>query len=178
MAETNHHSFQMEQKFEPRSCRHLVDGRTYVLHCHHYAGLYTQLAEDCGVLDGKKLLAEVAEDTFYDVLSDHFQKYGVARIEDRLAAGEQYYRITGMGLLKVACAGPDYGEIALPSSHIDAGWLKKWGKSGKPVNHITRGFLAALFAAAFNRPRRSYTVTETASIASGAPESRFVVVTR
>ena len=176
MTQTSQHSIEMIPEFEPRSCRHLVDGRTYVLHCHHYATLYTQLAEDCGMLDGKKLLAEVAEDTFYDVLEAYFRKHCLESVADRFAAAEQYYRTAGMGVLKVDSAGPDYGEVEVPSSHLDAGWIKKWGPSGKPVNHLTRGFIAALFAAAFDRPRRSYTVTETASIAAGAQASRFVVV--
>jgi len=176
MAQNHQDGFQMTPEFEPRRCRHLVDGRTYVMHCHHYATLYTQLAEDCGMLDGKKLLADAAEDTFYDVLSDYFHKHNLVSIADRLAAGEHYFRVTGMGLLNVACAGPDYGEVELPSSHVDAGWIKKWGKTNKPINHLARGFIASLFAAAFDRPRRSFTVTETASLVSGAPRSRFEVV--
>jgi hypothetical protein len=176
MLQTSQHKFQMTPEFEPRNCRHLVNGRTYVLHCHHYATLYTQLAEDCSMLDGKKLLAESAEDAFYGVLSEYFQKHQLKSIPDRIGVAEQFFRVTGMGTLNVNCAGPDYGEVELPSSHLDAGWTKKWGKSEKPINHITRGFIAALFAAAFDRSPRSYTVTETASIACGAPVSRFTVV--
>jgi predicted hydrocarbon binding protein len=81
-----------------------------------------------------------------------------------------------MGALKVVSAGPDYGEVELSSSHLDQGWIKKWGKCDKPVNHIVRGFIASLFATALNRPRRTYGVKETASIVSGAPQSKFVVV--
>jgi hypothetical protein len=176
MAQTNHNSFEIVPEFDPRRCRHLVDGRTFVLHCHHYATLYTQLAEDCGMLDGKKLLAESAEDTFYEVLRDYFKKHNLESIALRFSAGEQYFRVTGLGLLNVASAGPDYGEVELPSSHLDAGWIKKWGKTKKHINHIARGFIASLFAAAFDRPCRSYSVIETESIVSGSPRSRFEVV--
>lgn len=176
MTQANQDSFQMTPEFEPRSCRHLLDGQTYVMHCHHYAALYTQLAEDCGMLDGKQLLAGAAEDVFYDVLTGHFRKHGLTSIVERFSVGEQYFRTVGMGIMKVASAGTDYGEVELSSSHLDAGWIKKWGNTDKPINHITRGYIASLFAAVFDRPRRSYAVTETASIASGAPQSRFVVV--
>ncbi|MGB7135239.1 MAG: hypothetical protein WBD46_08115, partial [Acidobacteriaceae bacterium] len=169
--------FDIEPRFEPRTCRHLVGDRTYVLHCHHYATLYTQLAEDCGMLDGKKLLAESAEDTFYQILCDFFAAQEPLSIDQRFAIGERFFSVTGMGTLSVRSAGPECGEVVLPTAHLDAGWIKKWGKSDRPVNHIARGFIAALFAAAFARPSRTYTVTETASIAAGAPESRFVVVT-
>lgn len=163
-------------EFEPRSCRQVINGRTYVLHCHHYATLYTQLAEDCGMLDGKKLLAETAEDSFYDVLKEIIQKQGVHSITGRFAIGEQYFRMTGLGTLNVVSAGPDSGEVEVPVSHLDAGWLKKWGQSKRPINHLARGFIAALFSVAFDRPRRSFNVSETESIAAGAPQSRFVVV--
>lgn len=176
MEQHNQHTLAMESAFDPRSCRHLVEGQSYVMHCHHYATLYTQLAEDCGMLDGKKLLAETAEDTFYEVLSAYFEKYNVKTVAERLSAGEQYFRTTGMGVLKVVNAGADGGNVELPSSHLDAGWIKKWGKTSKPVNHLTRGYIAALFAAAFGKRRRSYAVLETASIASGAPQSCFSVV--
>ena len=129
MEQHNQHTLAMESAFDPRSCRHLVEGQSYVMHCHHYATLYTQLAEDCGMLDGKKLLAETAEDTFYEVLSAYFEKYNVKTVAERLSAGEQYFRTTGMGVLKVANAGADGGNVELPSSHLDAGWIKKWGKT-------------------------------------------------
>jgi DNA-binding response OmpR family regulator len=34
-----------------------------VLHCHHYPTLYTQLAEDCGMLDGFGFLEELKQDS-------------------------------------------------------------------------------------------------------------------
>jgi hypothetical protein len=175
MATMSQH-IEITTEFDPRTCRHLVDGQPYVMHCHHYAALYTQLAEDCGMLDGRKLLAEVAEDAFYQFLSEYFRKHEIGSVADRIAAGEDYYRRTGMGILKVLSAGRDYGEVELPSSHLDRGWIKKWGKHNRPVNHLTRGFIASLFAAVFDRPPRSYAVNETASIVCGAPQSRFEIV--
>jgi len=51
----------------------------------------------------------------------------------------------------------------------------KWGQNDKPLNYFTCGYVAAMFGAAFNRPLKSYAVTEDASIAMGEPESRFIV---
>jgi len=174
--QTNHGGLQLTLAFDPRTCRHTLDGQSYVMHCHHYAALYTQLAEDCGMLDGKQLLADVAEETFHGVLSGYFARPELTSPAERFGAGEQYFRAIGMGLMKVTAAGPDYGEVTMPFSHLDAGWVKKWGNCDRPVNHLGRGFIAALFAAAFDRPRHSYAVTETVSIAAGAAESHFSVV--
>lgn len=168
--------FILDHRFDPKSCRHYVNGRPSVLHCHHYASLYTQLAEDCGMLDGKKLLAEVAEESFYEVLSDYYCQHNISGIEDRVAIAEQYYGITGMGEMIVTCAGPDSGEVKLLHSHVDEGWIKRWGKRKQPVNFITIGYISGLFAAVFNRSLKSYSVTENLSIVSGAEYSSFNVV--
>lgn len=166
----------IERKFDPVRCRHTVNGETYVLHCHHYATLYTRLAEDCAMLDGKKLLREVAEDTVYKVLTDYYAAHGVESLAERISIGEQYYVFTGFGQMRVVCAGPDAAEVDLIHSHMDAGWIKKWGKRDKPVNYITCGYVAGMLSAALGLSPRRFTVTETASIVSGAERSRLVAV--
>lgn len=166
----------VERRFDGRRSRHSINGVTHVLHCHHYMTLYTQLAEDCAMLDARKLLREAAEDSVAGVLRDYFRNHGIQRLEDRIAIGEEYYAWCGMGRLKVLAAGRDSGEAELESSHLDEGWIKKWGKRDKPVNHFTCGFLAALFAAAFDLPPRAFLVSEAAGIVTGAPRSRFLVV--
>lgn len=165
----------IDHKFDPKTCRHYLNGQLSVLHCHHYATLYTQLAEDCGLLDGKKLIAEVAEETFFDVLSSYFKEYQITSIEDRITIAEQYFAISGMGELKVVCAGPDSGEVDLLHSHLDSGWIKKWGKRDKPINFITCGYISGMFSAIFDKPTRSYNTKETQSIVSGAEKSSFKV---
>lgn len=166
----------LDHRFDPMSCRHYVNGQVSVLHCHHYAALYTQLAMDCSMLDAKQLLADSAEDAYYEVLTSYYRKHDIADLQDRLTIAEQYYAASGLGQMRVMCAGGDAGEVELTHSHVDEGWLKKWGPSDKPVNYITAGFIAGLFAAAFDLPRRSFKVTETASIVAGSPKSRFNVV--
>lgn len=166
----------IERKFDPVRCRHILNGTTHVLHCHHYATLYTRLAEDCAMLDGKKLLREVAEDTIYDFLVQYYSDHGIESPADRIAIAEQYYSFTGLGQMRVVCAGPDSAEVDLIHSHMDEGWIKKWGQRDKPVNHISCGFVAGMLAAAFGKSRRSFLVTEAASIVSGAKCSRLIAV--
>ncbi len=164
-----------ERAFDPRRSRHFVEGLTSVLHCHHYATLYTQLADDCTLLDARALLARVAAESFFEILVRIQRRNGLERPAERLAAAEQYYAFAGLGRLKVTAAGPDAGEAELERSHIDEGWIRKWGRRDKPVNFITQGFLAATFAAAFDGRPAQYAVQEIASIVSGAARSRFQV---
>jgi hypothetical protein len=166
----------LDHKFDPKTCRHTLNGAVSVLHCHHYADLYSQLANDCGMLDGKKLLAECAEDCFMDILASYYSEYGVTDIDEKIAIAEQYYAATGLGQMKVLNAGPESGEVELIHSHVDEGWMKKWGKYEKPVNFITCGYIAGIFNAIFDLPTRTFSVTEEASIVAGAERSQFKVV--
>lgn len=166
----------IERTFDPVRSRHNINGVTHVLHCHHYLTLYTQLAEDCAFLDGKKLLREVSEDAFFHILSDYYRKQGIATIADRVLIGEQYYAFSGLGQLKVACAGAGGGEVELLTSHLDAGWIRKFGKRDQAVNYVTCGYVTALFAAVFGLKPRSFSANEVASIVAGAERSRFEVV--
>jgi len=82
-----------------------------------------------------------------------------------------------MGLGKLEINGTDKGGTArIVRSHVDEGWIKKWGKHSSPINHVACGYVAALFAATFGRPKRNYLVTETASMAMGEPEGKLSVV--
>ncbi len=166
----------LDHRFDPITCRHTRNGATEVLHCHHYASLYTQLADDVSMLDGKKLLAECAEDAFAGLLKSYFAENGICTVEDRIAIAEQYYASAGLGKLKVLFAGSDSGRVELIHSHIDEGWIKKWGKRDKPVNFITSGYIAALFCAVFDLPARSVNVSEVKSIVCGDAQSQFNVV--
>ncbi len=176
MAISKKTEFIVDHYFDPRTNRHTVNGITHVLHCHHYASLYTQLAEDAGMLDGKKLLAESAEDAFYEVLNNYYETYNIETIESRFAIAEQYYALSGLGQMKVLCAGYDSGEVELMHSHVDEGWVKKWGRLNRPINHITRGYIAAMFSAVLGTATRIFDVHETASIVAGDEKSKFKVV--
>ncbi|MGQ9455687.1 MAG: hypothetical protein ACUVRS_04000 [Armatimonadota bacterium] len=86
----------LDRRFDPRSWKHFMNGDVQVLHCHHYSTLYTQLADDCGMLDAKKLLKEVAEDTFFNTMSKYFTEHEIYTIQDRISIVEQYYSVCGL----------------------------------------------------------------------------------
>jgi hypothetical protein len=160
--------------FDNATYRHFMNGHPSVLHCHHYVSLTTKLAEDLADSNGPRVLRETAEDSIRPLFDDYFAKNAVTAPADRLRVGEDYYAVMGMG--RIAVSGSDKaGEVRLVRSHVDEGWIKKWGSHTKPINHFTCGYVAALFAATFGRPARSFMVTETASLVTGAPEGRLMV---
>lgn len=162
----------LKHEFDANRMRHYLNGELSVLHCHHYASLYTQLAIDAKETD---LLAGVAEETFGSVLTDYFQTNGAESVDARVAAACDYFAAVGLGKMTVTYLGNDSGQIVLDESHVDKGWMKKWGKFDAPVNHIGRGYIAGMFSAIWGKPLGTYQVRETESIVMGAEKSCFKV---
>jgi hypothetical protein len=160
--------------FDSTTYRHFMNGFASVFHCHHYMSLTTKLAEDLMLVGGPQILRESTEDSVRPLLDDYFAKNGVTSLEDRMKVGEEYFAVMGLGRI-VVTGNAQGGEVRILRSHVDEGWIKKWGKHGSPVNHVTCGYAAALFAAVFGKPARNYKVTETASIVMGEPEGKLVV---
>jgi hypothetical protein len=156
--------------FDEKTYRHYMNGFLSVLHCHHYLCLTTKLALDFDDLGGTRILKEVAEDTMRPLFDDYIRKNGVDSFAERILVGIEYYAVMGLGKMKVS-ANEQGGKVQLVRSHVDQGWLTKWGKSEAHVNYFTCGYIAAMFAAAVDKPARSVSVTETESIATGSDSS-------
>jgi predicted hydrocarbon binding protein len=164
----------LKHTFDESTYRHFLNGTHIVLHCHHYMSLTTKLAEDHDNIGGTKILAEVAEDSVRPLFDEYAKSHSLAAGDARLKMAEEFYSVMGMGRMEVS-GNAASGKVVLSKSHVDQGWQKKWGNHTKPVNHFTRGYIAAMFGAAFDKPARSYKVTETESIVMGKPTSTFVV---
>ncbi|MDJ0828473.1 MAG: hypothetical protein QNI92_01405 [Desulfobacterales bacterium] len=168
-------ALEVDLTFDQKTYRHYMNGFLAVLHCHHYMSLLTKLAEDYEDVGGPDILCESVEDSIRPMLDDYFQKHNVGTPEEKLKVGQEYYSVMGMGQMEVM-GDEQGGEVVLQRSHVDQGWQKKWGGNiGKPINHWTRGYVAAMFAAAFNRPPRSYQAEEIASIIKGDDTSKFTI---
>jgi hypothetical protein len=165
-------SLQLQHHFDSQHKRHFLNAHPIVMHCHHYGALYTQLA-----LDAKetKLLAEVSEDTFFNVLNDYFSQNQLHTISQRIEIACEYFSAFGLGKMQINYLGDNAGEIELLSSHIDQGWIKKWGCYDAPVNYISAGYCSALFSSILNQPVRTFKTKEIQSIVMGAETSLFKV---
>jgi hypothetical protein len=159
--------------FDDTTYRHFLNGHAVVMHSHHYLALITKLAEDLESIGGPQILADTVEDTMLDLFLDYFQKNNIGSPEEKAEICREYFATFGLGKMNIE-AQEAGGEVQLSRSHIDEGWLKKWGKHEKPINYFTRGYVAAAFAAIFGRPARSFSVAETESIAAGASQTVFV----
>ncbi|MDQ1352351.1 MAG: hypothetical protein QG657_2657 [Acidobacteriota bacterium] len=166
----------LEHKFDPKRKRHYLNDVLTVLHCHHYATLFTQLAIDAKELvEGTHILKETVEDVVFNVLSGYYKRNGITDPQERLALASQMFSTIGMGKMAVVSADVNGGEVDMPHPYVDEGWLKKWGKHKEPVNFIGSGYLCGMFSAVFDKPTRTYKATETQSKVMGAEKSHFKV---
>jgi len=166
----------LKHTFDPKRRRHYLNDQLSVLHCHHYATLFTQLGLDAkDIVDGTRILKESTEDVFYEALASYFKKNNIIGAADRVDIAVQMFSAVGMGKMKVVSNAESGGEIEMPHAYVDEGWLKKWGKNKSPVNFIGAGYIAGMFSAIFDKPTRTYTVTETQSMVMGADKSVFKV---
>lgn len=165
-----------EHCFDEKTKRHKLNGIQTVLHCHHYMALYTQLAIDA---DETELFKTSSRESFRGMLENYFTSY---KVEDSIAARVdiacKYYSLVGLGKMTVKFLGTESGSVEISSSHIDEGWIRKWGKYDKPVNYISAGFIEALFESVLDLPSHSFDAVEIESIVMGAEKSIFNVTRR
>lgn len=167
-------NLQIKQEFDPNQKRHYTNGECYVLHCHHYSALFTQLADDAKDLDGPNQLRNAFAEAIYPILQKYYQENAVTAISDRLAVAEEYCIFSGLGKIKITLEG-NQGKAEMIHSHIDEGWIKKFGKRDHAINYIGQGFLDAVFSAVTGNAIHSFKVEETQSIVCGAPTSQFTI---
>ena len=165
-------NIKLEHKFDPIKYRHYLNNNLTVLHCHHYATLFTQLAIDAkDIVDGTRILIETAEDVFYKLLSDYYVMYNCTEVTDKIEIAVKMFSAIGMGKMNLISVNETNAEIELPFAYLDEGWMQKWGKSDFSVNFIARGYIAGMFSAIFGKPVRTYNTVELQSIVTGAEKS-------
>ncbi|MCX7880462.1 MAG: hypothetical protein N2517_07350 [Ignavibacteria bacterium] len=169
-------SIKYNHTFDPRTKRHYINGFQAVLHCHHYSTLYTQLALDASETE---LLKDCARDSFREVLDNYFvQNPDISTIQDKINIAIQYFSLFGLGKMKVNFLGDFSGEVELITSHIDSGWLKKWGTYDKPVNYISAGYIEAMFESVLGVSSGTFKAVEVQSIVMGSKSSLFKITRR
>lgn len=164
-----------EQRFDGMTKRQYINNINVVMHCHHFSVLYTQLAIDAGMTD---LLESSAREAFKEMLELYFQQNPTSQLEHKIHIGCQYFSMLGLGRMVVLYLGKNSCEIELLTSHVDQGWIKKWGSHDKPVNYISAGFIGALVEILLETSDSAFEVVETQSIVMGSKTSKFKVIRR
>jgi hypothetical protein len=167
-------SLKLDFTLDNQTFRHYLNGHPVVMHSHHYLALITKLVEDMTDFGGPQILKDSVEETMRAIFDDYIKNNNLTSPQDKCNVGREYFSVFGLGKMIVA-GNENGGEVRLVRSHVDEGWVKKWGNNSNPINYFACGYIAAMFGAAFDKPLNSYFVTETASIAIGDPENKFNV---
>ncbi len=162
------------QRFDNEKMLQYVNNDISVLHCHHYAGLFTKLALTMKKLDGPRLLFESMEESAYLILKKYYISHGVSATADKARIAQDYFGLMGLGALELNITSSG-GSARMSHSHVDEGWIKKWSKTSEPLNFMGQGYLAGAFAIIMQLPVGSCEVTETASIVKGDSHSAFTL---
>ena len=80
---------EVKHTFDNKTYRHSLNGQEFVLHCHHYMGLTTKMAEDFADLGGVRVLYEATEDSMRGVFDKYIKEQNVESAENRLAIGAE-----------------------------------------------------------------------------------------
>ncbi len=155
------------------SRRSFMDDEHFVLHCHHYSSLFTQLAIDAKSLNGIELFVNASEETFYSVFKDYMERNNVQDREMRIKIVEDYFRYVGLGLLTLTIDDNGSATAVMKYSHLDEAWLSKWEKNDEPINFVGWGLLQAGMSAITNSGIGTYQVDEAESLVSGERASVF-----
>ncbi|MBF0362831.1 MAG: hypothetical protein HQK49_17565 [Oligoflexia bacterium] len=165
----------LNKKVDPKHYRHFVNKVPMVLHCHHYSTLYTQLALDA---KEEEVLLKSMEEAIYPILENYYKDNNIERIDDKVEVACQYFSFMGLGKMSVISISENSAEVHLLRSHLDEGWIKKFGKYDRPINYIASGFIAAMFEVINDKRTNTAIVQEVQSIAKGAERAVFRVSTK
>lgn len=165
---------EFDQEFDSSLMYQYVNNEICVMHCHHYATLFTKLAMDMEKIGGSALLRDAMEESAYLTLQRLFLTHRPGSLEDKIDIVRQYFGLAGLGQLELTVTGAQ-GRARMIHSHVDEGWIKKWQKEKGPVNFIGQGYIVGAFSIITGRPIGTYTIEETRSIVKGDKCSEFIV---
>lgn len=165
---------EFNQEFDPKFMYQYVNNEISVMHCHHYASLFTKLAINMEKIEGPRLLAESMEESAYLTLQRLFLTHSPKSKDEQREIIQQYFGLSGLGQLEIVLETGG-GRATMLHSHVDEGWIKKWQRTSKPVNFIGQGYLLAAFALLNGRSIGSYEIEETSSIVKGDRTSSFTI---
>lgn len=166
---------QFNQRFDNTTKLMYVNNIPSVMHCHHYTTNFIDLALQFEEMGAVEKMINAAEDSFFLLFKKYFITEKIESKEDKKQICEEMYAALGLGAMKIKHFSEKEGSAELHHSHIDEGWLKKFGKIDRPINFITLGFLKAVFNTIFSKTIRAYKVIEEESLVLGAEKSRFSI---
>lgn len=150
-----------------------IGGEAMVFHCHHYINYLQRSILDADYIDSRPFLIGSAADAIYHQLTNLCE--GLS-IEESKQMAEDIYKTFGYGLIDLTAM--DENGIKLETSHsfFSKTWEMKFGKSDKPVDYYTTGFLAAAYAVIYKKPLANIYAVQSTCMACGDACNTHVII--
>ncbi|HHO54179.1 MAG TPA: hypothetical protein ENK18_25740, partial [Deltaproteobacteria bacterium] len=155
--------------------RLLLGGEPHIVHCHHYNTFLQQSILDAEFLDTVPFLIGAANEVAFAQMRALFQATGARDPAARSRLAEQLYRWAGFGQIDLSALTEAGGQVQTPCAHYPHAWRVKLGRSQRPVDLFTTGWLAGTLAAIHGLPQGHFTAAQTQCVAMGAPTNTFVL---
>ena len=139
-----------------------IGGEAMIFHCHHYLTNLQRTILDADYIDSSKFLIGSAADAVYNQLKNLCE--GLS-IEESKQMAQDIYKTFGYGLINLKSMDENGGIIKTTKSFFSRTWHAKFGKSKKPVDYYTTGFLAAAYAVIYNKELKDISAIQTTCIA-------------
>lgn len=141
-----------------------VAGEAMIFHCHHYVNYLQRSILDATYIDSSKFMIGSAADAVYNQLANLCDGLSV---NDAKKMAESMYKAFGYGLIDLS--GMDESGVVLNTykSFFSKTWMMKFGKSDKPVDYYTTGYLAAAYAVIYKKQLSEINALQTGCMACG-----------
>ncbi|HFU76442.1 MAG TPA: hypothetical protein ENK66_09375 [Arcobacter sp.] len=159
-------------KFDEEHNCLFVAGEAMVFHCHHYLTNLQRTILDADYIDSSKFLIGSAADAVYNQMKNLCD--GLCEDESKQMA-EEVYKCFGYGLIDLSSMDENGCDIKTTKSFFSKTWHQKFGKSKKPVDYYTSGFLAAVYAVIYNKELKDIYANQTTCISCEDEYNRFEV---
>lgn len=139
-----------------------IGGEAMIFHCHHYLTNLQRTILDADYIDSSRFLIGSAADAVYHQLSNLCE--GLSIEESKIMA-QDIYKTFGYGLINLDCMDENGCTLKTRKSFYSKTWYAKFGKSKKPVDYYTTGFLAGAYAVIYNKELKDICAVQTTCMA-------------
>ena len=141
-----------------------IGGEAMIFHCHHYITNLQRTILDADYIDSRLFLIGSAADAVYNQLSNLCEGLN---IEESKQIASDIYKVFGYGLIDLSDMDENGVELKSTKSFFSKTWDMKFGKSSKPVDYYTSGFLAAAYAVIYKKELKDINAVQITCMACG-----------
>ncbi|MEA3513601.1 MAG: 4-vinyl reductase [Campylobacterota bacterium] len=149
-----------------------IGGEAMIFHCHHYIINLQRTILDADYINSKLFLIGSAADAVYHQLTNLCD--GLS-IENSKIMAQDIYKTFGYGLIDLTNMDENGCELKSTKSFFSKTWELKFGKSKKPVDYYTSGFLAATYAVLYDKKLEDISVEQIKCMACGDDYNSHIV---